>query len=163
YRGESGTPHVVDFRCAHRRTQLSVGWVEDDSIRCRYHGWRYGPDGQCVEQPGEPEPFCERIRINGYPTQEYLGQIFAYLGEGEPPELPRFPDFDQPGVLDCWAQLHGCNFFTAIDNDPIHVYFVHHTDQQWRGWNGNPPIVWGEERDYGMEQFVRRPNGTLDA
>jgi len=28
YRGESGTPYVVDFRCAHRGTQLSLGWVE---------------------------------------------------------------------------------------------------------------------------------------
>ena len=39
YRGESGTPHVVDFRCPHRGTQLSAGWVEGDSIRCMYHGW----------------------------------------------------------------------------------------------------------------------------
>lgn len=38
YRGESGTPHVVAFRCAHRGLQLSLGWVEDDCIRCRYHG-----------------------------------------------------------------------------------------------------------------------------
>ena len=38
YRGESGKPHVVAFRCAHRGTQLSAGWVEDDCIRCFYHG-----------------------------------------------------------------------------------------------------------------------------
>ena len=54
YRGESGQPHVVDFRCAHRRTQLSIGWVEGDAIRCRYHGWAYDAGGQCIEQPGEP-------------------------------------------------------------------------------------------------------------
>ena len=53
YRGESGTFHLTDFHCAHRRAQLSVGWVEGDSIRCRYHGWRYDADGQCVEQPAE--------------------------------------------------------------------------------------------------------------
>src|SRR3954469_21554949 len=53
YRGEAGTAHLVDFRCAHRGTQLSVGWVEDDCIRCRYHGWMYDATGQCVEQPGE--------------------------------------------------------------------------------------------------------------
>ncbi|HEY3116170.1 MAG TPA: Rieske 2Fe-2S domain-containing protein, partial [Chloroflexota bacterium] len=56
YRGESGQPHVLAFRCAHRGTQLSTGWVEGDSLRCFYHGWRYDPDGQCVEQPAEPEP-----------------------------------------------------------------------------------------------------------
>src|SRR5262249_39926261 len=40
YRGETGTPHVVGPRCAHRRPQLSVGWVEGDCIRCFYHGWK---------------------------------------------------------------------------------------------------------------------------
>ena len=40
YRGASGTPYVVDFRCAHRGTQLSLGWVEQEGIRCFYHGWK---------------------------------------------------------------------------------------------------------------------------
>ncbi|HLY64456.1 MAG TPA: Rieske 2Fe-2S domain-containing protein, partial [Chloroflexota bacterium] len=34
YRGEEGAPHLVAFRCAHRGTQLSTGWVEGDCIRC---------------------------------------------------------------------------------------------------------------------------------
>jgi len=62
YRGEND-PHLLAFRCAHRGTQLSTGWVEGDNLRCFYHGWMYGPDGQCVEQPAEPEPFCQRIKI----------------------------------------------------------------------------------------------------
>src|SRR2546423_1119179 len=57
YRGRGGAPHLLAFRCAHRGTQLSVGWVEDDCIRCRYHGWKYDGDGRCVEQPGEDPTF----------------------------------------------------------------------------------------------------------
>src|SRR5207253_10607104 len=30
YRGESGATYAVAFRCAHRGTQLSTGWVEED-------------------------------------------------------------------------------------------------------------------------------------
>src|SRR5207245_5192386 len=41
YRGEGGTPHLLAFRCAHRGTQLSTGWVEGDELRCFYHGWKY--------------------------------------------------------------------------------------------------------------------------
>src|SRR4051812_30235586 len=48
YRGEAGAPHVVAYRCAHRGTQLSAGWVEGDQIRCFYHGWKYDHTGQCV-------------------------------------------------------------------------------------------------------------------
>jgi phenylpropionate dioxygenase-like ring-hydroxylating dioxygenase large terminal subunit len=53
YRGEGGTAHVVAFQCAHRGLQLSVGWVEDDCIRCRYHGWKYDATGQCIEYEDE--------------------------------------------------------------------------------------------------------------
>src|SRR5688572_7679497 len=60
YRGEGGAPHVVAFRCAHRGTQLSAGSVEDDCIRCVYHGWKYDSSGQCVEQPAEEKPFVEK-------------------------------------------------------------------------------------------------------
>ncbi|HLY67695.1 MAG TPA: Rieske 2Fe-2S domain-containing protein, partial [Chloroflexota bacterium] len=53
YRGEGGEPHLVAQRCAHRCTELRVGWVEGDCIRCFYHGWKYDGTGQCVEQPAE--------------------------------------------------------------------------------------------------------------
>src|SRR5437879_2767453 len=81
YRGETGEPHVVGFRCAHRGTQLSTGWVEGECIRCFYHGWKYDADGACVEQPAEDSGFAGRVRIPSYPTRDYLGLVFAYLGE----------------------------------------------------------------------------------
>src|SRR3954451_8659959 len=95
YRGESGTPHLVAFRCAHRGTQLSTGWVEGDDLRCFYHGWKYDETGQCVEMPAEDPSFPPKVKIRSYPVQEYLGLIFAYLGEGEPPALPRFPALEE--------------------------------------------------------------------
>ena len=61
YRGETGISHVVAFRCAHRGTQLSTGWVEGDGVRCRYHGWKYDGSGQCVEQPGEDESYTAKV------------------------------------------------------------------------------------------------------
>jgi 5,5'-dehydrodivanillate O-demethylase len=128
YRGEGGQAHLVDLRCAHRGTQLSVGWVEDDCIRCRYHGWKYDATGQCVEQPGEDQAFAARVRIRSYPVQEYLGLLFVYLGEGEPPPMKRFPDFDRPGVLEIDpAEVWPCNFFSRLDNvnDTYHPVFTH--------------------------------------
>src|SRR5215212_2030405 len=41
YRSENGRPQIVANRCAHRGMQLSAGWVEEDCIRCFYHGWKY--------------------------------------------------------------------------------------------------------------------------
>jgi 5,5'-dehydrodivanillate O-demethylase oxygenase subunit len=129
YRGASGTPHLVAVRCAHRGTQLSTGWVEEDCLRCLYHGWKYDATGQCVEQPGEDEGFAAKVRIRSYPTQEYLGLVFAYLGQGEPPPLRRYPDFDLPGVQEVGPpEYWPCNYFNRIDNIPDagHVIFTHH-------------------------------------
>jgi 5,5'-dehydrodivanillate O-demethylase len=162
YRGESGEPHLLAFRCAHRGTQLSTGWVEGDNLRCFYHGWTYDGSGQCVEQPAEPEPFCQRIRIRSYPVQEYLGLIFAYLGEGEPPPLPRYPDFEGAGILDHRVPgVRACNFFQRMENspDPVHLAFVHRRSPFADTGLVGIPQVDGEETSYGIEIRATRPNG----
>jgi 5,5'-dehydrodivanillate O-demethylase len=130
YRGEQGQPHLVDHRCAHRGTQLSAGTVEGDTIRCFYHGWKYAADGQCVEQPGEQKPFCEKIRIRSFPVRDYLGVVFAYLGEGEPPAFPTYANFEKwEGTpnLSLMAEIAPYNFFQRIENshDFVHLPFVH--------------------------------------
>jgi 5,5'-dehydrodivanillate O-demethylase len=129
YRGEGGAAHVVAFRCAHRGTQLSTGWVEGDNLRCFYHGWMYDGSGQCVEQPAEPEPFCNRIKIRAYPTQEYLGLVWAYLGEGEAPPFRRIPQLERESDLCIQVTLRGrvqpFNYVNNMENDPGHVPFVH--------------------------------------
>lgn len=118
YRGETGEPHVTAFRCPHRLAQLSVGWIEDDCIRCRFHGWKFDSSGQCVEQPAEKESFAEKVSIRTCPTKEYLGLIFAYFGAGDPPPLPRYPDFEKDGL---WVETYvrPCNFVNNLENDPI--------------------------------------------
>lgn len=53
FKTEDGWALVSRFR-AHRGVDLAYGRLEDGGIRCLYHGWLYGPDGQCLEQPAEP-------------------------------------------------------------------------------------------------------------
>jgi 5,5'-dehydrodivanillate O-demethylase len=128
YRGEDGNPYVTEFRCPHRGTQLSAGWVEGDSIRCMYHGWLFNSAGQCLEQPAEAKSFAAKIRIKSFPTREYLGLIFSYFGEGEAPSFPRFSHMEGDGVLEVLStEVWPCNFFQRLDNngDTYHVPFVH--------------------------------------
>ena len=128
YRGEDGNPYVTEFRCPHRGTQLSAGWVEGDSIRCMYHGWLFNSAGQCIEQPAEAKSFAAKIRIKSFPTREYLGLIFIYFGEGEAPPFPRFSHMEENGILEVLStEVWPCNFFQRLDNngDTYHVPFVH--------------------------------------
>jgi len=162
YRGETGVVHLVAFRCAHRGTQLSTGWVEGDTIRCRYHGWRYEASGQCVEQPGEDESFAGKVKIRSYPTREYLDLVFAYLGEGDPPPLRRFPDFERPGVVDAGTiEDWPCNYFNRLDNacDAGHVIFTHRDSIMRSGRLDQLAVreISAEETDYGIRTAFHVP------
>jgi len=156
YRGESGSPHVVGPRCAHRRTQLSVGWVEGDCIRCLYHGWKYDGCGQCVEAPAEDEGFARSVRVLSYPTREYLGLIFAYLSEGAPPELPRFPELEAEGVIEVETFRRDCNFFNHMDLDLAHIAFVHRDSPEADAGLVGIPEVDCEETSYGFVLIGKR-------
>src|SRR5581483_12280944 len=84
--------------------------------------------GQCVEQPGEDAGFAAKIRLASYPVREYLGLVFAYLGEGDPPPFRHYPDYDRPGVVVAMPpELWPCNYFNRLDNDAdgLHVLFTH--------------------------------------
>ena len=167
YRGEGGAVHLVADRCAHRGTQLSTGWVEGDSIRCRYHGWKFEGSGQCVEQPGEEETFARKVSIRSYPVEEYIGLVFAYLGEGKPPPLRRHPDFEGAGVLEAFTTgIWPCNYFNVLDNacDMGHVSYTH---IESRSRMGRPdllglPNVSTEETDYGIKTVGAVPKGRTN-
>lgn len=167
YRGQGGTPHLVSNRCAHRGTQLSTGWVEEDTIRCRYHGWRYDGSGQCVEQPGEDASFEQKVKIRTYPVREYLGLIFAYLGKDKAPPFRRFPQFEGPGLLLTIPPEHWpCNYFNRLDNDPdpYHVVYTHyesvHRAQMQDRYTERR--VSAEMTPYGVREIVRVPKSQID-
>lgn len=151
YRGEGGTPHLLEFRCAHRGAQLSIGKIEGDHLRCLYHGWKYDGEGRCVEQPAEVRPFCDRIRLRSYPVYEYLGLIFAYLGEGAPPPKPVFKEFEDEGVrVVPPLYVVPCNYFNQIDNNgDMHAPFTH---SDMMDFDVPPTLheVTAEETDWGV-------------
>ena len=159
YRGESSTPYAVAFRCAHRGTQLSVGSVEGENLRCFYHGWMYDGSGQCVDQPAESKPFCEKVRIRSYPAREYLGLIWVYMGEGEPPPFPRYPEFEEGDYEVVIYPPAPCNFFNRMENavDESHLRFVHST----LGLTGCPRVE-AKETSYGIATKSVWPNGYVN-
>jgi 5,5'-dehydrodivanillate O-demethylase oxygenase subunit len=159
YRGETGTAHVVGFRCPHRGTQLSTGWVEGDCIRCVYHGWLFDGSGQCIEQPAEEKSFASKIRIRNCPTREYLGLIFAYFGDGDAPPFPLYPHMEQEGVLEVLStEVWPCNFFQRIDNngDTYHVPFVHRDAYSASAANNRSglPEISKEESPWGTTSYA---------
>ena len=130
YRGASGSPVLMQLRCAHRSLALDFGRIEGDSIRCPYHGWLYDQSGQCVAQPAEPASsnYHEKIRLTSYPVQETGGLVFAYMGPQPAPLLPLYDVLrSTDGVKDILVQTWYANWFNLVENilDISHLAWLH--------------------------------------
>jgi phenylpropionate dioxygenase-like ring-hydroxylating dioxygenase large terminal subunit len=181
FRDGTGNPGLVTPRCVHRGTTLLYGKVEDVGIRCCYHGWLFDSEGNCLDQPCEPErgQHRERFRQPWYPVKERYGLVFAYLGPADrQPALPRYDIFEDlaPGeqlvangdsIGSGGPPLMHCNWFQTHENvmDPYHVFILHGTfssTQFTEIMNIFPDITW-DFTDYGVRSFQDRrlPDGSL--
>jgi 5,5'-dehydrodivanillate O-demethylase oxygenase subunit len=162
YRGEDGAARTTQDRCPHRGTSLAYGTVEGNSIRCRYHGWKFGPDGQGEEFPAETATYARSVCLKTYPTEEYLGLIFCFVGEGAAPAFPRFPELedDSRGELMVQVATLPYNFFQRVENDhdEAHVFFTHKKLFANFGLTQIPKVS-AQETDYGMLVVSTRPDG----
>src|SRR5262245_20079273 len=159
YRGASGALHLVDGDCPHRGMRLSAGRIEGEAIRCFYHGWKFGPDGRCLEQPAEENRFCDKVGIRSYPVREYLGLVFAWLGEGEPAAFPSYDEFERfEGLLEIDSYQRSCNYFQNLENalDMSHVGFVHGDNVASFTGIGLGRALSAEESEWGVEYTFRR-------
>lgn len=163
YRGEDGKARVVQDRCPHRGTSLAYGWVEGEGIRCRYHGWKFDGEGKGCDFPAETATYASRICLETYPARDYLGMIFAFLGEGEPPEFMRFPELEDEGRGRLLAQavVLPYNFFQRIENDhdDVHPHFVHRQMETY-GYTEIPRIT-ARETEYGLISIANRSAGPV--
>ena len=141
FRDQTGRPGLVYPNCAHRGASLYYGKVEERGIRCCYHGWMFDAQGNCVEQPCEPEGGRARgkMRQPWYPVQELYGLVWAYLGPPDrKPVLPRyecletldegeFIEADDNSIGGGGPQIIPCNWLQHYENlvDPFHVVILH--------------------------------------
>jgi len=133
YKDLHGTYGLVDRHCAHRRADLSYGFVEACGLRCNYHGWRFDERGRCIEQPYDdiaaPDArFKDKVRIKSYPVAVRAGLLWAYLG---PPPAPLVPNWEPFTWKNGFRQIVfaevPCNWFQCQENsiDPVHFEWMH--------------------------------------
>jgi nitrite reductase/ring-hydroxylating ferredoxin subunit len=69
WRKSDGTIAALEDACWHRRLPLSMGWLEDDDIVCRYHGLAFDGKGQCTRMPSQDKT-NPVARVGTYPVLE---------------------------------------------------------------------------------------------
>ncbi len=121
---------IVDERCPHRGASLVYGIVEDDGLRCGYHGWKFDTAGECVEILAEPDSspkFRAGCSVRSGEAQALGGLVWAYVGDGPAPELPRYEAYVMEGIRDVGHATIPCNWLQIMENsvDPYHVEALH--------------------------------------
>ena len=84
FRDSSGMIGLIDRYCPHRGSDLFYGRNEECGLRCVYHGWKFDREGKALELPNVPPSvrMQDTMRVKAYPTREYGGLVWAYLGPG---------------------------------------------------------------------------------
>mgnify|MGYP002007244243 CR=1 FL=1 len=126
-----GRVGVLDQHCPHRGASLFFGRNEEGGVRCVYHGWKFGVDGECLDMPTEASdsPMRCKGRARAYPARIAGGVLWVYMGE--PDKMPPLPDFEWLGLpsshvyVSRWEQ--DCNYAQAMEGelDSAHVGFLH--------------------------------------
>ena len=131
FRTQKGQVGLIGEFCSHRRASLYFGRNEASGLRCVYHGWKYGLEGQCQDMPNEPPEsnFQDRVRHPAYPCAERGGVVWTYMGASDSP--PGLPDLEWAMVSEGQRFVskfyQDCNYLQAREGgiDPAHISFLH--------------------------------------
>ncbi len=185
FRDGTGQVGLLYPRCMHRGTDLIYGKVEQQGIRCCYHGWLFGAEGHCLEIPTEKnEKLRDNIRQPWYPVIEEFGLLFTYMGP--PDREPQFPTFSIAEDLAAHERIAAYrsesgpngphpkiaaksdyNWWQMYDNwmDPFHVCVLHFSinGPQFSPNLGILPEVRFEQTDDGVISIQKRqlPDGPV--
>lgn len=130
FRDTRGAVGVLQENCPHRGASLALGRVEDNGIRCLYHGWKFGVDGRLQDVPNcSLKAVRENVRARSYPTQEEGGLVWAYLGPpGKQPAFARYAFMDAPASNRTVIRINvGANYLQLCEGgfDTSHVGILH--------------------------------------
>jgi 5,5'-dehydrodivanillate O-demethylase len=165
FRTRDGGFGLLERYCAHRRASLEFGRVEERGIRCCYHGWLYGPDGRCLEQPQEPpgSTLKDGVKLSSYRARATGGVIFGYLG---PDPAPVLPPYDNLVRTDCHRVLSGreshVNWLQRAENilDYHHIPVLHASVYPELAMQ-RPEVTW-DQTWYGCRQVATYASGATD-
>lgn len=170
FRAGNGEVGIVQARCAHRLAPLYYGKVENEGIRCAYHGWLFDGQGRCLEIPSEggASPVCKNVGLRAYQVREKADIVWVYMGAGEPPALPKFPWIELPAeqrLASVWLQETNWLQGAEGEIDSSHVSILHKSKNQakvgtvvHREWTFKDPKpkLYAKETAIGFNSVARR-------
>ncbi len=123
---------VVEDACWHRQLPLSMGWLENDEIVCRYHGMAFDANGACTRIPSQ-DKIGVGTCVRSFPAAERYRFVWVWPGDPDRADPALIPDMhwndDPEWEGDGKTMFARCDYRLFIDNlmDLTHESFVHAT------------------------------------
>lgn len=129
--------------CRHRAMRLCEGSGTTGSLRCAYHGWRYGLDGELQAVPQRTSQFpgidLSGLALESFAVRSWMGLVLVRLdGSGDaPPFGPQHHEQlalamvrHSPDVLPVVGRhrlVAHCNWKLLVENhiDAYHLWYLH--------------------------------------
>ncbi|KAF0977089.1 hypothetical protein FDP41_003742 [Naegleria fowleri] len=145
FRVEDGSVECCVDLCPHRSAKLSTGVVNEfegkRSVECKYHGWRFGKNGECHRissvESSRMQGVCSTVKAQTRSTYEFAGLIWVWPSTTSkantdliPRELFREEFMEGSGKPYIMLQRNRdipCHYSLVIDNllDMCHLDFTH--------------------------------------
>jgi len=131
FRGTDGRVRALDAYCPHMGTDLGIGRVEGNWIRCFFHHWAFDETGTCRDIPCQ-QTIPTKAAVPAYATEEKYGLIWVYPEATAPSGVAEFDELRGKELL---VQLdrpfeRPCHHHICMMNgiDAQHLHTVHKLD-----------------------------------
>ena len=155
FRDAKGNPVALRDRCLHRNSRLSQGSLQNGSIQCPYHGWKYDAEGRVIEVPAEGPDHCQKYsrQARRYASREQDGYVYVQLGNNTEVSPFLMIHYQEPG----WETVRVINRFkSTVTNCAENFIDIPHTASVHPG-------VFRNAKQQQLQMSVERLDGVVTA
>ena len=131
FRGQDGKVRALDAYCPHIGTDLGIGRVDGNFIRCFFHHWAFDGEGNCKDIPCEAT-IPEKARLQSYATEEKYDLIWIYPDAKAPEGVAEFDELKGKSIVTIHDKAfeRSCHHHICMMNgiDAQHLQTVHKVD-----------------------------------
>ncbi|NEQ51234.1 MAG: aromatic ring-hydroxylating dioxygenase subunit alpha [Leptolyngbya sp. SIO3F4] len=129
FRGADGQVRALDAYCPHMGTDLGIGSVDGNQVRCFFHHWAFNGSGECQDIPCQSH-IPPSTQIQSYATEEKYGFIWIYPDNVAPTTVAEFDELqgEELAVIADRPLTRQCHHHICMINgiDVQHLQTVHH-------------------------------------
>lgn len=128
FRGQDNKIRALDAYCPHLGTDLAIGKVDGNLIRCFFHHWGFDGEGKCQDIPCQSN-IPEQAKLQAYDTDEKYGFIWVYPDEKAPEPVAEFDELKNQSLITTYDKTfeRDCHHHICMMNgiDAQHLQTVH--------------------------------------